>query len=203
MKRIYKLTFLVTFISFFGCTSVDDFEIPKIPEIVFSETFQGVTHDVNFVQDGWVNFNEQGSTLWKSRIFSDNGYLEFNTFMSGDLVNIGWIITPKIDMNRLINPRLKFKTAQNFVSNNDNKIQVFASNNFDGQNVLDATWVELSAEVAKQGSGNYVFIDSGTVDLSNFKNGDLSIAFKVTGSGTNTSLDGLFQVDDIFIFIEN
>lgn len=191
---------LSAFVFFTACTSEDDFEIPNIPEVIFSETFQDVVNNQVFVKEGWTNFNESGSTVWRSRTFSGNGYVEFNTFQSGDLVNIGWLITPKIEKDRFNNLKLRFKTAQNFVTSDDNKIQVFVSNNYDGINVLDAEWIQLDAEVAKLGSGNYVFIDSGVIDLNSYKENDLHIAFKVIGSGTNTNLDGLFQVDDIFIF---
>lgn len=200
MKKITFLSVLSAFVFIIGCTSEDDFEIPNIPEVIFSENFQEVVNNQNFVKEGWTNFNEQGSTVWRSRIFSGNGYVEFNTFQSGDIVNIGWLITPKIDKDRFNNPKLRFKTAQNFVTNNDNKIQIFVSNNYNGVNVLDAEWIQLDAEVAKLGSGNYVFIDSGIIDLSPYTDNDIHIAFKVIGSGTNTNLDGLFQVDDISIF---
>ena len=45
----------------------------------------------------------------------------------------------------------------------------------------------------------YDFVPSGEVDLSSYS-GNLYIAFKYVGSGTNTQLDGGYFVDDVRVF---
>ena len=42
----------------------------------------------------------------------------------------------------------------------------------------------------------YAFQDSGLIDISSYE-GTIHIGFKYVGSGTNTSLDGGYFVDDI------
>ena len=42
-------------------------------------------------------------------------------------------------------------------------------------------------------------VNSGEVDLSKF-NGTLYFSFKVKGSGTNTSLDATYQIDNIRLY---
>ena len=44
----------------------------------------------------------------------------------------------------------------------------------------------------------YDLIGSGPIDLSSYT-GTLHIAFRVTGSGTDSDLDGAFQIDDVAI----
>jgi len=45
----------------------------------FSEDFQTVKNNVNFALPGWSNIVEKASKLWKSMVYSGNGYAEFNT----------------------------------------------------------------------------------------------------------------------------
>jgi len=201
MKKIFFLPIFALLV-FSSCTSLDDTEIPKIFKKIFSDDFQDLPHNVTFVKENWINFAEAGTVLWKSRIFDGNAYAEFNTFQSGNVSNIGWLVTPEIDTQNNRNVSLIFQSAQNFVSSDDNNLKIYISNNLTGNNVLAATWTELSATVANRTTAGYTFISSGKVDLSAHTGGKIRIAFKVTGSGTNTSLDGLFQVDNVKI-IEN
>jgi hypothetical protein len=126
-------------------------------------------HNVTLVKENWINFSEAGTKLWLSRTFDDNGYAQFSSFQSNELVNIGWLITPTINTINNRNISLSFSSAQNFVSSPDNKLQVYVSNNFDGANVLAANWIELPATVAVSSTPGYAFIASGKIDLSAYK----------------------------------
>jgi hypothetical protein len=48
----------------------------------------------------------------------------------------------------------------------------------------------------------FEFIKSGEIDLSAYK-GNINIAFKVKGSGTNNALDGSYQVDAIRVYTKS
>ena len=48
---------------------------------------------------GWTNFAEEGGEHWTEQVFSGNGYAEFSSYLTGDNVNIGWLISPGIDMD--------------------------------------------------------------------------------------------------------
>ena len=48
---------------------------------------------------------------------------------------------------------------------------------------------------------NFDFFSSGKIDLSSYT-GNIYIAFKYKGSGTNTALDGTYEIDNIRIFNE-
>lgn len=182
-----------------SCVKEDDFAIAPFKPLIFSETFP--TDDINFNQTfdfpGWTNFAEAGTKLWIERDFSNDGYIQFSSFSSGQPSNIGWAITPAINMDNSENEVLTFRTASNFVSDPSNKIEVLVSSDFDGTNVLGATWTTLTATVADNTTNGYVYIPSGEIDLSTYS-GNINIAFKVTGNGT--TLTGLFQVDDVKVF---
>jgi uncharacterized protein DUF5017 len=187
---------------FTSCVNEDDYDIPPVKPVLFTEDFPEPEIDYNQVFDfeGWTNFAETGTKKWIERDFNNDGYIQFSSFGSAEPSNIGWAITPGINMDGTDSEVLSFMSASNFVDNPDNKLQVLVSSNFDGTNVLAATWTPLNATVADHTTNNYTYIPSGNIDLSSYS-GTIHIAFKVTGNGT--TLDGLFQVDKINVYSLN
>jgi hypothetical protein len=98
---------------------------------------------------------------------------------------------------------LTFRAAQHRLDIDSplNSLEVYVSTDFDGLNVVTATWTRLTANLPKQATPWNQFIGSGAIDLSAYK-GKINIAFKYTGSGRNLALDGTFQVDDVQVFGE-
>lgn len=174
------------------CTplSIDDFVV------VFNEDFQTATNNTDLDFPGWTNFNEEGTYKWREKVFSGNGYAEFSTFGSSSAVNIGWLITPGFDMDAQDNEFLNFKAAQHHLDSPLNTLEVMVSTDYDGTNVLAATWIPVSAALPSQSNPWYEFVDSGLINLSSYT-GTLYVAFKVVGSGTDTTLDGAYQIDDL------
>lgn len=202
MKNIFlKITFAVFTLGVLSSCTEEETDIPTVRPLLFNEDFP--EDEINFNADfdfvGWTNFAEAGSKKWIERDFSGSGYIQFSSFGSGNLSNIGWAITPAINMDATTNEVFTFNSASNFVSDASNKLEVLISTNYDGTNVLAATWTPLSAVVANQTTNGYIYIPSGEIDLSSYT-GNVHIAFKVTGSGTDTNLDGLFQVDDVKVY---
>jgi hypothetical protein len=202
MKKIFKNIFLLSFalVTTTSCVSDDDFEIPTLRPIIYSENFDEIDFNMDFDYAGWTNYAEAGNKVWIERDFRDDGYIQFSSFGSGDASNIGWAISPAIDMDAFTGEVLTFMSATNFVDNSANKLEVFVSSDYDGSDVLGATWEQINATVADETTNDYTYIPSGNIDLSSYT-GTLHIAFKVTGNGT--SLDGLFQVDKITIYSSN
>ena len=91
--------------------------------------------------------------------------------------------------------------AQHHLDSEENTVEVFVSTDFDGSDVLAATWDAVAATLPTQSNSWYDFIDSGLVDLSSYS-GILHVGFKVTGSGTDQDLDGAYQLDDFTILAE-
>ena len=198
LKSIFLLTTISVVVT--GCVKDDDFAIPTVKTPFYSEEFQDIQHNTILDLADWTNYAEAGTIKWKERIYQGNGYAEFNTFGSGNLSNIGWLISPAYDLSGYENVKFSFQSAQNFVSDDANKLQVYVSTNYDGTNVTAAIWTEMTCTVATKSTAGYTFIPSGEVDLSAYNGQTINIAFKVTGSGTNTNLDGLFQVDNLYVY---
>lgn len=165
---------------------------------IFEEDFNEGIDNTNLNIADWTNFAEEGGELWTEQVFSNNGYAEFSGYFTGDDVNIGWLISPGIDMDSQDNEFLNFKTAQHHLDSVDNTLEVFVSTNYDGNDVLSATWEPITANLASMSNSWYSFTDSGLIDISSYS-GTLYVAFKVTGSGTDTQLDGAFHVEDFTV----
>lgn len=199
--KINKLTTLLfaslTMGMMSSCVNDDDTSLPEYTPLIFGEDFSEGADNTLFEKDGWTNFAEAGTVRWTNQVFSGNGYAEFTTFQSGQASNIGWLITPSINLDAQEGEKLVFQVAQAFVDNAANTIEVLISTDYDGTNVTAATWQTLNATLPTVNSVRYEFIKSGVIDLSRYT-GTAHIAFKVKGNGT--TLDGTYQVDNIRVF---
>lgn len=204
-NKILKTVLLATL--FLGvatsCVNDDDFAIPSVINPFFEEDFNTATTNTDFDFVGWTNFAQQGTWKWREKTFSGNGYAEFSAFGSGSAVNEVWLVSPAIDITGKSSPVLKVDIAQHHldVDSADNSLQILVSTDYDGTDVLAATWTALNANIPNSSVSWYEFVNS-TINLTPF-NGEIYIAFKFKGSGTNTTLDGAFQVDNMKLFNEN
>lgn len=172
----------------------------------FTEDFESAVDNTDFDFPGWYNIVESGSRKWSEQSYTDpdtgvfNGYAEFSSFNSGNAVNEAWLVTPAIDMDANSNVTMTFETAQHHLDGDvdGNKLEVFVLTSFDGTNITSATMVDITDQVNLPNSSTpwYDFVSSGLVNLSGYT-GQIYIAFKFTGSGTNTNLDGAFQIDNL------
>ena len=166
----------------------------------FSEDFQSAVNSTTLNIPGWTNVATVGTKLWQEKTFSGNGYAELSSFNSGNAVNESWLVSPPIDMDSHTAEVLIFKVAQHHLDVDSplNSLKVYISSNFTG-NVTTATWTQITVGLPTQATSWYQFVSSGGIDLSTYT-GNINVAFKFTGSGTVTTLDGAFQVDDFKVF---
>lgn len=184
-----------------SCSPEDDIKNPSVEPFYFYQDFTSNTNDGDDINlEGWTNYAEAGDVKWQQGIFSGSKYAEFSGYQSGDTSNIGWLISPAINMDLKKNEKMAFDVAQAYVSTSANSIELLVSKNFDGVNVLDATWTSVPFNRPPLDfDTNFDFFSSGVIDLSGYT-GNIHIAFKVKSSGTNTSLDGTYEIDNIRIF---
>ncbi len=166
--------------------------------VLAEEDFDTSTNYQDLNTPGWTNFAEAGSRVWRERVYQGNGYAELSAYNANDNSNIAWLISPAIDMDTAANEYLSFKTAQHHLDSPLNTLEVFISTDFDGTDVLAATWSPITANTASQGDSWYTFVESGLVDLSSYS-GNVYIAFKYTGAGNDNQLDGSYMVDDFLV----
>lgn len=164
-----------------------------VPVTSFNVDFQGFNDYDDIEIDGWINFKESGSRLWQAREFDNNLYAQITAYNSSDISNKSWLITPPIDFDINTNEVLQFKSAIAYYEHDS--FSLYYSSNFDGSNVLNATWTEITGFDIAGPSANYVFVNSGPIDLSSYT-GIGYIAFKYEGEA-GSSETTTFILDDI------
>ncbi|NBL65446.1 DUF5017 domain-containing protein [Flavobacterium sp. NST-5] len=201
MKNIFLKFSLITLLATSGisCVSEDDFDIPPVKSALFFEDFNDNTnYETPLNTEGWSTVAEAGTVVWRERVFTDDnaGYAEFSSFNSGQPSNIAWLITPAINLEGG-EKKLTFQSAQHHLESASNTIEVFVSTDYDGTNATTANWQPLTANFADMDNDWYEYVNSGTIDLSNY-NGEIFIGFKATGNGT--TLAGGFQIDNVIVY---
>lgn len=205
MKNYFKSILILGLVAmlFASCTKEEDIALPQTAPAVFSEDFGTYTNSTySFDFTDWTVYTEAGTKNWFIANYGtgalNNVYVEFSSFNSGNSSNIGWLITPAIDIDQTVLKRMSFQSAQHHATSLDNKFEVLVSDDFDGVNVQLATWKKKTFRTPTLGTSyNYDFFPSGAVSLSEFS-GKIHVAFKVTGNGTTQT--GGFQVDNVKFF---
>ena len=198
-NKILLGIFAFAMLTLSGCSKESDIELIEHNLLLFTENFNDNTDNTDLNTTGWTNFSEVGTKIWSEQKFYDNGYAEFSSFNSGQLVNVAWLISPQLDMDLHEGEKMSFTSAQSFLRSRENALDLLVSSNFDGTNVIAADWILVPAITANPESPRFDAISSGVIDLSKFK-GKLNFAFRVKGSGTNSNLTGTYQVDNISVY---
>lgn len=167
------------------------------------EDFESQRNNRPIEIDGWTNYIEVGTEAWEGySSSSSNASLgrscRFQSASSGDESNIGWLITPAIDLDAQDGESLQFKTSNSLADSS--YMEVFYADDWDGTEagVKTATWQILAdAYVVKDSDSFAEWFSSGNVDLSCLS-GTIHIAFKYTGSGRST-FDGVYELDEITV----
>ncbi|WP_396602813.1 DUF5689 domain-containing protein [Algibacter sp. R77976] len=170
---------------------------------ILYEDFEPQKNNKPIEVDGWTNYMETGTEAWEGySSTSSNASLgrsaRFQASSSGDLSNIGWLITPVINLDAQDGETLRFKTSNSLADSS--YMEVLYSLDWDGAeaNITSATWGVLSAAYVVKDSDSFsAWFNSGNVDLSCIT-GNIHIAFKFTGSGQDT-FDGIYELDEISI----
>lgn len=199
LKKILLIALPILVLS--GCSSDNDYETASFTPLVFTENFPATDGLDNTILDleGWTNIAQTGTVVWKNQIYGGNGYAEFSSYQAADLVSVGWLISPSINMDEHAGEKLVFQSSQSYVSSVNNKLEVLVSTDFDGTNLSTATWTPITAKLPTIDATYFEFMESGVIDLSSYT-GNLHVGFKVTGSGSNTSLDGSYQIDNVRVY---
>lgn len=178
-----------------------DFSDTNRCDPVFVETFDDAIDGRDLEIEGWVNYAEEGGELWTEQVFSGNGYAEFTAFRTGDALNVGWMITPGIDMDAQDGEVLNFQTQHAYPDAGHVPLELLVSTNWDGteDGVATATWdvLDFNSSLEEDIDAWFTFTDSGDIDLSGYS-GTLYIAFKYTGSDTSNQ-NTTMHVDNVVV----
>ena len=141
-------------------------------------------------EDDWNGWTERcvvGDSLWRIASYQGNHYAYANGY--NHPASEDWLISPAFDLDSYSDVMLTFRTAMNY---NGPDIQVYFSNDYDGQNPTIATWEALACEFS-QGGWNWVECE---INLDGFNGSNCYIGFKYIC--TDDEAAG-WEVDDIML----
>ncbi|QNM85449.1 choice-of-anchor J domain-containing protein [Polaribacter pectinis] len=161
--------------------------------VLLEEDFENITTSGAITAAGWTNVNVNGgSTIYQSRSFSGNRYLQISAFRSGETPLEVWLVSPEIDLDATTDEELTFETNTGF--DNGKALSTYVSSDFTGD-VTTATWLRLDAVLSEGPSSGYgSFVSSGSINVSCLS-GKLHVAFKYEGADNGVTTT--FQVDNV------
>ena len=166
----------------------------KLPTSI-NETFEAYEAGVNAFA-GWQNVAKKGTALWGSKYYN-GAYIELSAYGKGGEVDT-WLISQQIDLSMCEEPKLAFDVCLGYPKGTSN-LQVYYSEDYDGEDVEGATWVELTNNFAyNKNITKYGKMSPAGVATLNFAEASAKkvyIAFRYTGADPDSTTT--FQVDNI------
>tara|TARA_B110000003_G_C16652860_1_gene534976 strand:- start:58 stop:1500 length:1443 start_codon:yes stop_codon:yes gene_type:complete len=160
---------------------------------LLNEDFESITSSSGITDAGWTNVNVNGgSTMYSSRSYSGNRYLQISAYNSNESPLEVWLVTPEIDLDTTTDEELSFETNTGY--DNGAALSTYVSSDFTGD-VTTATWLRLDANLSSGPSSGYNnFSSSGSINISCLSS-KVHVAFKYVGGdgGVTTT----FQVDNV------
>ena len=149
--------------------------------IIFNQDWEEDWH-------GWTERCVVGDSLWRIASYGGNHYAYANGYNHDATED--WLISPAFDLDSYNDVVLTFVTAKNY---NGPDIEVYFSNDYDGQDPTTATWEELECELSV---GSWTWTESGEISLDGYNGTNCYIGFKYTS--TDDEAAG-WEVDDIML----
>lgn len=150
-------------------------------------------NDNSISSGGWSQYKVSGNVMWSTSSAGgvNSPYAKISNYNSGTNQSCEtWLISPLIDLKDAIQPVLSFRNAYNYEGP---ELELYVSANYSSGLPSSANWTKLNFTLS---SGNWIFVDSGSLDLSAFKHQNIRIAFKYTGSD---SAGSTWEIDDILV----
>ena len=144
---------------------------------------------------GWF-ISSTGDTQWKVTSYDDNQYVQYSANGTKGAC-VGWMVTPAISVTA--GDYLAFDVTVGYY--NASCLSVLISENFDGENVGTANWVDVTSGFSiptKPTSGYGTFASAGKVSLSAYAGKKVYVAFKYEGDGANKKTT-TYQIDNIMV----
>jgi len=158
------------------------------------QNFSSFTAEQDIFPAGWQNFARAGSRLWRAKVYAGNTYAQATGYLSGDNEIIIWLITPPVILST--QKVLSFQTAKAYWAHSENHIpfEVLFSTDYNGTNMITATWTNIEARLAGKNDPDNAWINSGNINLPVIPGGKGVIAFIYKGSNIESTS---YRIDNI------
>ena len=162
----------------------------------YAQNFNDCAFGGNLV-GGWKQISLVGAQVWGCSSFGYNGTngVQMNGFSAGAKENQDYLISPSLDLTNLKVPMLTFWSRSDF---SGPAMTVLISTDYDGvSDPSTATWEPLNAGLPAVNSATW---KQSTIDLSNYKEPNVHIAYYYTSTNASASR---WTVDDFSVNTES
>ncbi len=170
----------------------DDDTATDDPNQIFYEDFETTT------LDQMSEYDVTGTTSsWAVNSYDNNYFAKINGYVSGTTyANEDWLInTSPISLSNRSDAYLSFITMMNSYGDNTT-FSVLISTDYDGvSDPNNYTWTDLTS-YANLSTGSYTSTESGSIDISNWLDKSVYIAFRFINTAESSNI---CEVDDILI----
>jgi hypothetical protein len=144
----------------------------------------------------WGEYSVEGPQTWENYEYNDELFARMSGYDDGAVQNEDWLISPQMNLSPYQTVKFEFINAWRY---DGPSLQLFLSQNYDGEgNPNDFTWLELTDEV-NWSPGDFVWVESGIIDLSLFVSESCYLAFKYTSSSSEASA---WEIDNLSVYGE-
>jgi hypothetical protein len=167
------------------------FQLKAQNDTLFNKDF----NDQDIVSGGWSNELVSGSENCFWDIFiSANSAARVSNYSSGqNQACESWLISPSVNLTNT-NPFLSFRSSYNF---NGDPLVVLISTDYVSGDPTIASWTDITSMAILPSSDNFVWANSGLIDLSSYTTENVHVAFKYVGGdndGKTWNLDDVVMV---------
>jgi hypothetical protein len=175
--------------------------MPGVPDLgppveTLSQNFSSFANNADIIIPGWQNIAQYGDRNWQAKYFSGNTYAQSTGYGSKLETMVTWLITQPVNIST--QKVLTFQTAKAYWAHTGTHkpFEVFYSTNYTGRNLVTATWLPLNPVLAVKTDVDHTFINSGPVNLPVESGKSCVIAFRYTGSDTESTS---YRIDNIVV----
>lgn len=175
--------------------------MPGIPDLgapveTLSQNFSSFSNNAEILINGWQNIAQYGDRNWQAKYFSPNTYAQATGYGSGLSSMITWLITQPVTISA--QKVLSFETAKAYWAHTGTHkpMEVYYSADYTGRNLVTATWIPVTCTLAGKNDTDHTFYSSGIINLPVESGKSCVIAFKYTGSSTESTS---YRIDNIVV----
>lgn len=153
--------------------------------------------DFNEELGQFTEYSVAGDQVWHQGVYQGTTYANMNGYANNvSNENEDWLISPELYLGSDIYYhwlKLEFRTAKKW---DGNPIEVFISNDYDGQSDPNtAEWIDIS-DVFVYSTGDYEWVESGEYDILNLVEDGFYVAFRYTST---TAESASWEIDYVKI----
>lgn len=142
----------------------------------------------------WTPYNVLGDQDWYQSEYSGKTFAKMSGYDGAPYDNEDWLVSPELNLVQYDSVFFSFESAYNY---SGPAMQLFISTDYDGTgDPNDFSWTEIT-DMAVWSEGGFAFAESGNLNLMEYLQNNVYLAFKYT---SNTSEASTWELDSFFVY---